>query len=783
MNQLLQKFSTDLKNIDLRLIKKNVEQFDVNLTRGSALKEVLYNLALVCNDNSIIDPEWGILAGRLIMQDIINTVPDTFQKATIFLKPILNSSYYQFVIDNLDSLENMIVPERNFLFNIFAVETLKKSYLAHIKIDNKSILVETPQYMYLRVATYLHYPNLEEIKKVYDFLSTGKYSQATPTLFNAGFRKPQLSSCFLTTVCDDMDSITKAWHDQAIISTNSGGLGCDYSNIRHSEIGQHGFSRGLIPWLKITNEILKTVDQAGKRKGSGTIYIRDFYVDIYEFVEILDEGPEDMRAKDLFIGLMISDLFMKRVRENKTWSLFCPNKAKGLTDTWGLKFEELYEKYEKENIASLIVNARDLWSTILNMQIKKGMPFIIYMDPSNSKSNQQHCGMVRSSNLCTEITLNTSRDEIASCTLSSIALNTCVKTENNVCVIDYEKLEELSASCVRNLNNVIDRNYYPEEIPEIKYSNMRHRPLGIGVQGYANLIALLDLSWVIENPNYEENNPHSEKYFINPELKKINKMIFETIYYSALVESMNLSKKYGPYQTFYGSPASQRKLQFDLNSNNEHLRYTTDQWNTLKDNICKYGLRNSTLLAIMPTASSAHILGNNEACEPFTELIYARTVLSGQFIVNNKHMTKDLNEIGMWTDKNVKNIIESRGSLQNVEFPLDSKKIERFKHLRLKYLTAFEIPQKVLLELGADRAVYICQSESRNCFMANPTKAKLHAYHFYAWQSGVKTGMYYLRQKARTDPINFSSTDKIIPDKKRITCVDINGGECDSCNA
>jgi ribonucleoside-diphosphate reductase alpha chain len=1497
----IEKYTSDLSNVDISLIQKDVDRAAKDLELHPTRRKEIFNLlALTCNDKALIDPQWALLAGRLLMEVIHAEIPSTFGEATEKMEPILNPDYFQFVMKNKASLEAILIPENDFTFDCFAVATLRKSYLAHLKVDDQSLLMECPQYMYLRVATYLHYPDLNEIRRTYISLSNGYYSQATPTLFNSGMLRPQLSSCFLSSVSDDMRGITKAWHDQAVISKNSGGLGCDYSNIRHSEIGQHGFSRGLTPWLKISNEILKTVDQCfgpdtivysskgpkrikdilpgdklvrengsfgrvaklleypvsedvtlhsfktqhamepvvvanchpmlafkypsgsgsykiirerldqgkivpeyidvgdldkdyfvaipipvyerdlpcisledcrmygillgdgyinkkrneykvylndkskketcefveeylqnrniqfwvykdkgcksygwapspktfpftrkmlytnngdkricstmlnlpvekclqifkgvmetdgcyrtggeiqieqssrhladgirfillkagiptsgnvrdrvgnisilkrgdqittqkvtynlripktdvicdlldrddpsaklsyfvydnkiwsrvttnkilkrsddtpvhiydiemenpegveenanyltsvglahngGKRKGSGTIYVRDWHVDVYEFIELRDEGPEDMRAKDLFLALMVSDLFMKRVRDDAKWSLFCPNKAKGLTEVWGDKFEQLYLKYEADNVATRTVNARDLWSHILNMQIKKGMPFILYMDACNSKSNQQHTGMVRCSNLCvagntqiltkegyfpirklegekvkvwngeewskvrvkktgtnkdlikvylsdgselectpehkfyvqktyhgsstevpagdlqvddklikwdapifeietdqkfpypythgfycgdgtdqvrngkrmprltlygekialkthldytskgnvldqehsshqklnlglspklkpkytvplnysiktrlqwfaglcdadgtiarngtneslqvgsidkkfllkvklmlttlgvhskvtlchpakkrlmpdgkggqkefdcqpfyrlivssyylqrlleqglefhrlkvevrepqraadtfvkvvkiedasqgvdtfcftepkrhmgvfngiltgqcTEIALNTGPDnlgneEIASCTLSSVAIAKCVKYgADNKPYFDFDMLERLTAEVVRNLNMVIDRNYYPEDIPEIRYSNMRHRPLGIGVQGYADAVALLDMTWVQANPDFdpEKDQPES-KYVLSTTLKEFNAQVFETMYYAAIRESIELAKVFGSYKTFTGSPASKGKFQFDMWgwSPGATSRYGTDKWQSLRDAMKRFGLRNSTLLSIMPTASSAHILGNQEACEPFTELIFARTVLSGQFMLINKHIVRDLKEIGMWTDETIKTIINTR-SLDGLT-TLDPVTSDRLDYIKLKYLTVFEIPQKAILQLGADRGKFICQTESRNCFMARPTRTKLNAYHFYAWAAGLKTGMYYLRQRSLADPINFSADTKIIPTggpkkfaKGNVVCTD---EVCLSCNA
>lgn len=1395
------KHTADLPKVNLSLVKKDIENAISSRKYGTPDKNILDQLALACNDKALIHAQWSLLAGRIQIEIIHSEVPELFSESTIKMQPILNSEYFDFVCNNSGALDEMIRRDNDYNFDIFSVSTLRKSYLAHLKVDDKSFLMETPQYMYLRVASYLHYPNLKNIEETYISLSNGDYAHATPTLFNSGLKKPQLSSCFLLSVGDEMKSITKAWHDQAIISTNSGGLGCDYSQLRHSEIGQHGFSRGIVPWLKITNEILKTVDQCfgpdtivycstgpkkiseivsgdkmiaedgsfnrvasvfqynlnptvelrkfkikhyiepvivaschpmlsfkfskgesyskltkkletgkivpeyidvsdltedyfvalpipkgerdmpkitmedcriygimlgdgwaskkrnefkvylndgtkagtaefveeylthrnihfwtalsntncrsygwtpdakvfpftrqsfytsgsqktmtpammqlpvdkimqifkglmetdgsyrsggeiqisqtsrvlidclryillragiptsgnvadkrgsvshlkrggtittqqitynlripktglvchlldredpsnklsyfvydekiwsrvvtntimssdeikrdgleaifdlemegsneqtknymtcigqahngGKRKGSGTIYLRDFHIDIKEFIELRDEGPEEMRAKDLFLGLMISDLFMKRVEKDEIWSLFCPNRAKGLADKWGNDFENAYIQFEKEGIYSSQIKARDLWENILKMQIKKGMPFILFMDACNAKSNQKHSGVIRCSNLCvagdtfvltdrgnlkiedlkdvdvnvwngkewsqvtvrktgvkkqllnvkfsngvilsctpqhkfhirgidqevdaenlkvgdaiikwdvpvvenvlensftpyllnidervtwvggyiaaygriikdeagdslklfntenenlrhirlvlltlgidttiteeknyisdifrkekngwclnispkgvqqlnnldfktlqlehrdvpdednivrvesvslgnpcattycftepkrhmgvfngiltgqcTEILEVTNEKEIASCILASLSLNRCVEYNSLTgrSYFNFDKLEKLTRELVRNLNQVIDRNYYPDDIPEIKYSNMLHRPLGIGVQGLADAFALLDISWIVPNPVRTRDEPE-DAFITSPNAKKLNDQIFETIYFASVKESIEQAKEHGPYPSFHGSPASEGKFQFDLweDERNRKIvgnvsikkrgheefhvrpksRYTIDQWDNLRQDMMKYGLRNSLLTTIMPTASSAHILGNMEAVEPFTELIYARTVLSGQFLVINKHLIRDMEDIGMWNDETVRKIIGKRGSISEIHAPLSAsgKIVERLNFLKLKYATVFEIPQRTILELAADRGVNIDQTQSQNCFMARPTKKKLNAYFFRAWELGLKTGMYYLRQKALTDPINFT---------------------------
>lgn len=1191
IREILSFQTEDLPKIKLELIEKDIISAEALVETGEDIGSVLNQISLSCSDKALIHPQWSLLAGRILIEIIYLEVPKRFSEATAKMKPILDQQYYKFVTEHGEKLDEFIRRTNDFNFDIFAVSTLRKSYLAHLKVDDKSFLMETPQYMYLRVATFLHFPDFGRIEETYSSLSNGDIAHATPTLFNSGMRRPQLSSCFLASVEDSMGSITKAWHDQGIISMNSGGIGYDYNKLRHSEIGQHGFSRGIVPWLKITNEILKTVDQCfgpdtivysstgpkkmseitagdklitengkfnkvsavlqynyakgssaklhsfkikhyidsvvvaschpmlafkfkkgesyakledrlndgritpeyidisdlddsyfvalpipnvekdntriteadcrmygimlgdgyvsknrnefkvylndgtksktaefvesyltnrnihfwtsldnncrsygwapdpkifpfartsfyngndekimtpammmlphkkimqivkglmetdgayrtggeiqisqssrflieclrfillrvgiptsgnvqdrrgevshltrgdtittkkitynlripktpeicalldredvstklsyfvydnkiwsrvvenrvlsdeeiecqgiesiidlemegdeesgknymtcigqahngGKRKGSGAMYLRDWHVDVYEFIELRDEGPEDMRAKDLFLGLMISDLFMKRVEKDQMWSLFCPNKVKGMSVKWGADFEMTYIAAEQANLYSRQVRARDLWSHILKMQIKKGMPYILYMDACNRKSNQKHSGPITCSNLCTEILETTNENEIASCVLASVCLSRCVEYNSQIgrYYFNFDKLERLTRELVRNLNRVIDRNYYPTDIPEIKFSNMKHRPLGIGVQGLADAFALLDISWII--PNTEQTRPEPEDGFVtNPKAKKLNDQIFETIYFAAVKESIELAKvEGGPYPAFAGSPASQGLFQFDLweeerfekslpdfydpqtfekkrkrlpVSSRKKSRYSDDQWEALRKEMMTCGMRNSLLTALMPTASSAHILGNAECFEPFAELVYTRTVLSGQFLIVNKHLVRDLEEIGLWNTQTVKTIVSSRGSLGQVQPLVESQK-ERLNFLKLKYATVFEIPQKVASELALDRAENIDQTQSLNCHIARPTKKKLTAYHFYMWKGGAKTGMYYLRQKALADPINFA-IDSLsggeatsVAEKKRkpnnIVCTD---EICTSCN-
>jgi ribonucleoside-diphosphate reductase alpha subunit len=777
----------DLKEVDLSLIDRDV----VAASAVQPITAALENLARVASDKSCIDPEWGLLAGRLLMEDIHRNVSKRFSEATFRMKQVLHPEYYEFVMKHAEYLDSIVDHSRDFTFDYFAVATLLKSYLCHLSVHNEGrVLMETPQYMYLRVAVYLHYPDLKEIARVYTNLKYGNYSHATPTLFNAGMKRPALSSCFLQHIQDDTVQIAEAVKHQMIISKNAGGLGIDWSSIRHSEIGSQGLSDGIVPWIKITDRVLKAVTQGGRRKGSGAMYLRDLHIDIFEFIELQDDGPEEIRTRDLFLAIMVSDLFMQRVEEDGVWSLFCPNKVPGLFDQWGLDFEMQYKMAEKEGLYLRQVRARDLWVHILNMQIKRGMPFILYMDACNRKNNQKHSGVIRCSNLCCEIIQVTDKDQIASCNLASVCLNKCIDYDDNEKpYFSFELLSSYTRELVRNLNNAIDRNHYPDEIPQIKYSNMLHRPLGIGVQGLADTFAILDIAWVDET-----------KELVSKEAKDLNHKIFECMYYSAIRESIEQAKVHGPYEAFKNSPASKGLFQFDMWSGervsrelhaksildispcqtSKHILYSDAQWEGLRQEMITHGLRNSLLLALMPTASSAHILGNVEAFEPISNAIYARTVLAGQFMIVNKHVVRDLKEIGMWHTDTVRKIFVDSGSIQTLVAPDNTPReiVDRLEKVKRKYLSVYELPQKILIDLAMERGEYICQTQSFNYFVDKPNKTKLTAYHFYCWKKGAKTGMYYLRQKVPPVEINMSINSIVIPEKR-----EDNKGECLLCQA
>jgi ribonucleoside-diphosphate reductase alpha chain len=792
----------NLPELDFSIVEKNC-----SLISKYAEQEQYEQLSLLCQNKAFLHPDWLLLSGQIKMKYIKKIVPKKFSESTHILRPILNEEYYKFVMEHKEKLDSMIKEKEDMNFNIFSVETLLKSYLARIKKDNGTTILETPQYMYMRVACFLWFDerkkdtskeplytpenSLINIEKMYKDLSNGKYSMASPTMFNAGLFKSQLASCFLYNLSDSMQSISKGWHDAAIISMNSGGLGIDFTSLRHSEIGQHGETSGIIPWIKITNQILLTVDQGSKRKGSGTAYLTCWHIDIEEFLDLRKAtGPEDMRARDMFYALSVSDEFMRRVEKDQDWTLFCPNKVPKLETKWGMDFEIAYRGFEKKVSSGKIVHcrvikARELWKKIILTQIETGMPYILYKDAINRKSNQKNLGTTRLSNLCAEITLFTDKDNIASCNLGSIALNSCINwnttttSSSNKPSYNFDELEYLTREMVRNVNQMIDRNYYPQEVPQIKYTNLRNRPIGVGVQGLADVFAILDLPWT------------------SPEARKLNEMIFETMYYGAISESVEMAKEFGAYETFQGSPASEGLFQFDLwdlekvekefeNKTKEkpfvsskfidkHLtkrRGTiTDRynWEKLRADMVKYGMRNSMLMALMPTASSASILGNNESMEAYTQHIYARTVLSGQFVMINNHLVRDFKEIGLWNTEVVRNIWKNSGSVANISEDIsDLTTLNRLKFLKEKYLTIFEIPQKVLLDMALDRGRYVCQTQSFNCWMKDPTYTRLNAFHFYGWKGGAKTGMYYLRQTAKTDPTNFSLDSINIPTKKQL---------------
>jgi ribonucleoside-diphosphate reductase alpha chain len=630
---------------------------------------------------------------------------------------------HELIQKHAETLDSAIIYDRDFQYDYFGFKTLERGYL--LRLNGK--VAERPQHMLMRVAVGIHGADLDAAVQTYNSLSEGWYTHATPTLFNAGTPKPQMSSCFLLQLKDDsISGIYDTLKQCAQISQSAGGIGLSIHNLRATGSyikGTNGTSNGIVPMLRVFNDTARYVDQGGgKRKGSFAVYIEPWHADIEDFLDLKkNHGKEEMRARDLFYALWIPDLFMQRVEQNGDWTLMCPNECPGLGDSWGEKFEALYMQFESEGKGRKTMKAQDLWFKILESQIETGTPYILFKDSANRKSNQQNLGTIKSSNLCTEIIEYTAPDEVAVCNLASIALPKFVEKGK----FNHQKLFEVTMEVTKNLNRVIDRNYYP--VPEARRSNMRHRPIGLGVQGLADAFILM------RHP------------FESVEAKVLNREIFETIYYAALTASKDLAKEDGPYETYAGSPASKGILQFDMWGVKPSDRW---EWDILRDEIKQHGIRNSLLVAPMPTASTAQILGNNECFEPYTSNLYTRRVLSGEFIVVNKYLLRDLVKLGLWSDEMKNKIIAGNGSVQHIaEIPQNLKEL---------YKTAWEISQKTIIDMSADRGAYICQSQSLNVFMENVNFAKLTSMHFHSWKSGLKTGMYYLRTKAATDAIKFT---------------------------
>jgi len=684
-------------------------------------------------------PNYGKLAARIVISNHQKNTPSTLLDCieTLYHAPTqgITDEYHDLVTNHRNIYQPMIDYSRDFMFDYFGFKTLEKGYL----LRKNGVIVERPQHMWMRVAIQLHGQDFAHVKETYDALSLGYFIHATPTLFNAGTLKPQLSSCFLLQMShDSITGIYKTLGDCAQISKWSGGIGLSIHNIRArgSKInGTNGESTGIVPMLKVFNDTAKYVNQGGKRNGSFAIYLEPWHADIEEFLKLkLNQGAEEDRARDLFYGLWIPDLFMKRLEKNENWTLMCPSECPGLSDCFGEEFEALYTKYESEGNGRKSIPAQKLWQMILDAQIQTGTPYLCYKDAANSKSNQQHLGTIKSSNLCVEIMEYTSPDETAVCNLGSLALPKFVGDGK----FNFEKLRQYTSILTRNLDIVIDKNFYPT--PECEKSNKRHRPIGIGVQGLADVFAMMRIPW------------NSEK------AAKLNREIFENIYYAAVFQSRNrvietcLSIPHfgdveeGSYPTFAGSPMSKGQFQFDLWKDEPKETEYLD-WTELKERARK-GLRNSLLVAPMPTASTSQILGNNECFEPFTSNLYTRRVLAGDFMVVNKYLVDDLTNIGLWTSDVRSQIIEHSGSIQTItEIPAEIREL---------YKTAWEIPQKTLINMAADRAPFICQSQSLNLFLAEPTYAKISSMHVYAWKQGLKTGCYYLRTKAATGAQKFT---------------------------
>lgn len=646
--------------------------------------------------------------------------PRTNQKA-----PLLSDEVYEAIQANAEYLNSHIIYNRDFNYDYFGFKTLERSYL--LKINGK--IVERPQHMLMRVAVGIHLTDLESVIETYDLMSKKFFTHATPTLFNAGTPKPQMSSCFLLTMKDDsIDGIYDTLKQTAKISQSAGGIGLSIHNVRATGSyirGTNGTSNGIVPMLRVFNDTARYVDQGGgKRKGSFAIYLETWHADIFEFLDLKkNTGKEEMRARDLFFAMWTSDLFMKRVQEDTYWTLMCPNECPGLCDVYGDEFETLYTSYETLGKGRKTIRARELWEKILESQIETGTPYMLYKDAANRKSNQKNLGTIKSSNLCTEIMEYTSPDEIAVCNLASISLPMFVENGE----FNHELLYQVTKRVTRNLNKVIDRNYYP--VKEAENSNLRHRPVGLGVQGLADAFILLRMP------------------FTSDEAKKLNQEIFETLYFAAVTSSMEEAKIDGPYSSYKGSPISEGEFQHNLwNIKDEELSGRWD-WNALRKEVKKHGVRNSLLVAPMPTASTSQILGNNEAFEPYTSNIYTRRVLSGEFIVVNKHLLEDLVKRGLWTESLKQELMRNNGSVQDLDIPQDLKEL---------YKTVWEMSMKDIIDMSRHRGYFIDQSQSLNLFMQDANYAKLTSMHFYAWQSGLKTGMYYLRTKAAVDAIKFT---------------------------
>ena len=708
-----------------------------------------------------IHPDFSVLAARIAVSNLHKNTLKSFSKTAKLLyeytdpvtqthAPLISEEIYKIIRKNADELDSSLIYDRDYNFDYFGFKTLERSYL--IRTNGK--VTERPQHLFMRVALGIHKEDIQAAIETYNLMSEKWFIHATPTLFNAGTPKPQMSSCFLLSMTEDsIAGIFDTLKRCALISQSAGGIGVSIHNIRSTGSyikGTGGISNGIIPMLRVFNDTARYVDQGGgKRKGAIAVYIEPWHSDIFDFIDIRkNHGKEEMRARDLFPALWIPDLFMQRVEADQMWSLFDPNEAQGLYEVYGEKFNELYISYEKEGKFRKQIKARELWTAILEAQIETGTPYMCYKDAVNEKSNQKNIGTIRSSNLCTEIMEYTNADEVSVCNLASLALPRYVSSGG----FDFQKLYEVTKIVTRNLNKIIDGNYYP--IPETKTSNDRHRPIGLGVQGLADVFLLLRLP------------------FESPEARRLNKDIFETIYFASMEASMDLAKEQGAYSSFAGSPLSEGKFQFDLWQVVPSDRW---DWEKLRQEVMTHGVRNSLLLAPMPTASTSQILGNNECFEPYTSNIYNRRVLSGEFVVVNKFLLKDLIELGLWNPTMKNKLIAENGSVQNIpEIPTELKEL---------YKTVWEIKQKTIIDMAAERGAFICQSQSLNLFMAEPNLAKLTSMHFHAWKSGLKTGMYYLRTKAAVDAIKFTVDTQLLLGQSQVACSLDNPEECLACGS
>jgi len=735
----------------LKRLKNLGKESDININYTSLVIKIIEQLydnittskidtlcADYCASLSSTHYHYGILAARILVSNhhkntsssFFDTVSALYKNTDIhdLQSPLVTEEFFNVVKTHKDYFESIIEYQRDYLFDYFGFKTLERAYL--LKIKGK--IVERPQHLWLRVSIALHGNKLDLVKETYDLMSQKYFTHATPTLFNAGSRNANLSSCFLLAMEEDsLDGIFSTLTDCARISKHAGGIGLHIHNIRASGSSirtTNGISNGIVPMLKVFNDTARFINQSGKRSGSFAIYIEPWHADIFEFLDLKTNiGDEESKARDLFYAIWTNDLFMERVEKNEKWTLMCPDRCPGLADCYGKNFEELYIKYETSGIGNKTINARELWYKILDAQMETGGPYILYKDSINQKSNQKNLGTIKSSNLCTEVVLYTDKNETAVCNLASIGLPTFVNPETKE--FDYEKLHQVTKVIVKNLNNVIDVNYYPTE--KAKTSNLKHRPIGVGVQGLSDVFFLMDLP------------------FDSPEAKLINIQIFETIYHAALEKSCELAIIDGPYSSFNGSPASQGILQFDMWGVTPNSSLSEKyEWNKLKDNILNYGLRNSMLIAPMPTASTSQILGFNEAFEPITSNIYSRGTLAGEFVVVNKYLMKELIKMGHWNEKIKNSIISKGGSIQHLNF--------LSPEFRKKYEIVWELSMRTVIDMAADRGAFICQSQSMNLWVEDPSYKNLTSMHFYSWKKGLKTGIYYLRRKAKGSAQQFT---------------------------
>ena len=690
---------------------------------------------------TVTHPDFAQLAARIAVSNLHKNTKKSFSETMLDLyhyvnprtgkkSPLLADEVYEVIMANAEKLDSTIIYNRDFNYDYFGFKTLERSYL--LKINGK--IVERPQHMLMRVSVGIHLNDIDAAIETYELMSKKFFTHATPTLFNAGTPKPQMSSCFLLTMKDDsIDGIYDTLKQTAKISQSAGGIGLSIHNVRATGsyiAGTNGTSNGIVPMLRVFNDTARYVDQGGgKRKGSFAIYVEPWHADIFDFLDLKkNHGKEEMRARDLFYAMWISDLFMKRVEADANWTLMCPNECPGLYDVYGDEFDALYESYESAGKGRKTIKARELWEKILESQIETGTPYMLYKDAANRKSNQKNLGTIRSSNLCTEILEYTSEDEIAVCNLASISLPMFIENGQ----FNHDHLYKVTKRITRNLNRVIDRNYYPVE--EAYNSNMRHRPVGLGVQGLADAFIMLRMP------------------FTSDEAKQLNQEIFETIYFAAVTASMELAKEEGPYSTFKGSPISQGEFQYNMWGLQDSDLSGRWDWSSLRKEVMEHGVRNSLLLAPMPTASTSQILGNNEAFEPYTSNLYTRRVLSGEFIVVNKHLLQDLVELGIWNEELKQEIMRNNGSIQNIAgIPQEIKDL---------YRTVWEMSMRDIIDMSRQRGYFIDQSQSLNLFMEGATIAKLNSMHFYAWKSGLKTGMYYLRTKAAANALQFTVAKK-----------------------